>query len=181
VKIKPELYHIKLTDVTSWGCDSIDEFNKEQAKFKKLKFLELEQYDESKSYQTFVSEDEVVLSKNDVILLNLAEIRFTIKSQIDVDVDISEQLQEWANKPIKISADGGNTYNNKCEVHMPGQALSMYNEVSIQTDLCTDELQTYLNSGWRIIAACPQPDQRRPDYIMGRFNPNIEIDGSATR
>lgn len=33
-----------------------------------------------------------------------------------------------------------------------------------------DALQKSMDDGWRIIAACPQPDARRPDYIMGRYN-----------
>lgn len=48
-------------------------------------------------------------------------------------------------------------------------------------DACTDQLQGALNSGWRIISACPQPDQRRPDYILGRFNPDQSEDGGARR
>lgn len=71
--------------------------------------------------------------------------------------------------------NGGETiYNQKCEVHMPGQALASYNETLLLEDSCTDRLQEALNVGWRVIAACPQPDNRRPDYIMGRFNPSIE-------
>lgn len=63
-------------------------------------------------------------------------------------------------------------WNKRVEVHIPGQALTVYNEVCNLDDSCTDALQSYLEKGWRIIAACPQPDQRRPDYILGRYNPN---------
>lgn len=44
----------------------------------------------------------------------------------------------------------------------------------------TDVLQEQIAKGWRIIAACPQPDQRRPDYILGRFNPET-LETSALR
>jgi len=70
-------------------------------------------------------------------------------------------------------------WNGKCEVHMPGHAMSSYNETMLLTDSCTDELQGVLNDGWRIIAVCPQPDQRRPDYILGRWNP--DHDSSRSR
>lgn len=63
-------------------------------------------------------------------------------------------------------------YNSKVDVHMPGQALANYNELMLLEDCCTDELARSLDNGWRIIAACPQPDQRRPDWILGRYNPN---------
>jgi hypothetical protein len=62
-------------------------------------------------------------------------------------------------------------FNERCEVHMPGQALATYNETLLLEDACTDLLQGKIDEGWRIIAACPQPDSRRPDYILGRFNP----------
>jgi hypothetical protein len=42
------------------------------------------------------------------------------------------------------------------------------------SDACSDALQNELDNGWRIIAACPQPDQRRPDYSLGRFEPGDE-------
>lgn len=73
-------------------------------------------------------------------------------------------------------------YNTVCEVHMPGQALSTYNDVMLLEDACTDALQTAMDIGWRIISACPQPNQRRPDYILGRFNPKKqEATGYAKR
>ena len=64
-----------------------------------------------------------------------------------------------------------NTFNEKCEVHVGGHALMQVNEVNLLEDCCTDVLQGELKAGWRIIAACVQPDGRRPDYIMGRYNP----------
>jgi len=58
--------------------------------------------------------------------------------------------------------------NNRCDVHVPGLGLLMMREVKNLDDLCTDKLQEELDKGWRILAICPQPDQRRPDYILGR-------------
>lgn len=95
-----------------------------------------------------------------------------VKSVVTKTVNIAAAFQHLAEKPQEIlKGAGGDTYNQKCEVHMPGQALSVYNEVMLLEDTCTDALQLELTKGWRIIAACPQPDQRRPDYILGRFNP----------
>lgn len=62
-------------------------------------------------------------------------------------------------------------YNNKCDVHVPGLGLLSLNRTMLLEDSCTDVLQSALNDGWRIIAACPQPDSRRPDYILGRYDP----------
>jgi hypothetical protein len=74
-----------------------------------------------------------------------------------------------------------NAFNNRCEVHMPGQALATYNETLLLSDSCTDALQDAMDKGWRIIAACPQPDARRPDYILGRFNPDRDVNTGARR
>ena len=51
--------------------------------------------------------------------------------------------------------------------------LNNVNEICLKEDCCSDALQDHLNDGWRIMAVCPQPDQRRPDYILGRVNTKI--------
>lgn len=71
-------------------------------------------------------------------------------------------------------------FNSKIEVHMPGNALATYNETLLLEDACTDKLQGALREGWRMIAVCPQPSQRRPDYVLGRYNPN-EVPEMAER
>lgn len=90
------------------------------------------------------------------------------------------KFQAVADKIVAVQGAGAQ-FNQVCQVHMPGQALSLYNEVLLKSDCCSDELQGELTRGWRIIAACPQPDQRRPDYILGRFNPEFNGDMDARR
>lgn len=75
----------------------------------------------------------------------------------------------------QVDAFSNNTFNQRVDVHMAGGVMSMYNELMLKEDCCTDEMQNYLNDGWRIIAVCVQPDQRRPDYILGRYNPNLDV------
>jgi len=60
--------------------------------------------------------------------------------------------------------------NSKVVVHVPGNQLLHINSVMLLADACTDSLQIHIKDGWRIIAVCPQPDQRRPDYILGRHD-----------
>ena len=62
------------------------------------------------------------------------------------------------------------TFNEKCDVHVGGYALLQVNDTTLLEDACTDKLQEQLNAGWRILAVCVQPDGRRPDYILGRYN-----------
>ena len=91
---------------------------------------------------------------------------FTFKSVQELNLPGEELFQ--AKEPTAPCEDN---FNHRVEVHMPGQALSLYNETMLMEDACTDALQNSLSEGWRIIAALPQPDQRRPDYVLGRYNP----------
>lgn len=59
---------------------------------------------------------------------------------------------------------------------MPGHSLAMFNAVMLMSDACSDALQDNLNQGWRILAVCPQPDQRRPGYILGRYEEPANLD-----
>lgn len=97
--------------------------------------------------------------------------------------DIVEKLSRLAEKLTTLPKGdpyAGHLHNGKVEVHVPGPALSIYNEVQLMEDACTDALQCQLDDGWRIISACPQ-SQRRPDYILGRFNPNHESNGKGAK
>ena len=58
--------------------------------------------------------------------------------------------------------------NERCNVSVGGLGLLLIDEVKVALDLCTEALQNELSSGWRILAICVQPDQRRPDYILGK-------------
>ena len=77
---------------------------------------------------------------------------------------------DWEGHQSSCGAPVHPDFNQVVNVHTPGNALSLFNEVMLAEDMCTDGLQTQMSEGWRIIAVCPQPDQRRPDYILGRFN-----------
>ena len=61
-----------------------------------------------------------------------------------------------------------NQFNEKCNVHISNVGLLSINKVKVEMDYCTDNLQYDLDKGWRILAICPQPDSRRPDYILGK-------------
>ena len=62
----------------------------------------------------------------------------------------------------------GPAYNAKVNVAVGGQHLMQVDEVKAEIDLCSSRLNEMLGEGWRIIAVCVQPDQRRPDYVLGR-------------
>jgi len=138
--------------------------------------LNQERFDEGSNYSLF-SSDEVLLSPEeytDLVVEHKIEFEsFSyLKTSSSKDGNPFEALMAKMEEVLKMNPTQGDVnYNSKCEVHTPGQALSIYNDTLLMEDACTDELQGKLTEGWRIIAACPQPDQRRPDYILGRYTP----------
>lgn len=114
--------------------------------------------------------------------LVIAKIEFSIGSTSTINLEIGDdgyagaldRIMEMVDKIEKVSTRESRAFNDACNVHMPGNGLLMFNETLLLEDTCTDTLQESLNKGWRIIVACPQPDQRRPDYILGRYNPDTQ-------
>ncbi len=50
----------------------------------------------------------------------------------------------------------------------PSESLAEVNQIRHLNNACTDDVQIWLDNGWRILAICGQASQRRPDYILGR-------------
>lgn len=129
-----------------------------------------------------LNENAIMLTEKQMVALLVAGIDFKVKQEVAIQVeDINKTFNFVADKPYDGASINNNTYNNRCDVHMPGNMLASYNEVQLMEDSCTDRLQESLSQGWRMIAVCPQPDQRRPDYIMGRWNPDVDPTASAKR
>lgn len=97
-------------------------------------------------------------------------------SEINIFSGIISQMNDIQNKleTALKSFDKSLEFNQKCDVHVSNLGLLHINQLGYALDKCTQELQDILNQGWRIIAACVQPDQRRPDYILGRYNPESD-------
>ena len=113
------------------------------------------------TYQCLVEVAQgLIFTSDDIATLAIRGIPFKVLSTKEVVIE-----------PKQPEGNSFANYNNKVEVHMPGQALANYNELMLLEDCCTDEVARSLDNGWRIIASCPQPDQRRPDWILGRYNP----------
>lgn len=83
----------------------------------------------------------------------------------NLEFEVIRPLRSWAKKhdayDIKVALQTS-------QVHLPGNELLKLKMVKVQTDCCTDALQKELEEGWKIITVCIQPDQRRPDYVLGR-------------
>ena len=85
--------------------------------------------------------------------------------------DLHAKIEALASKiqGVLSNFDKEIQFNQKCEVHVPNLGLLNINELAYANDYCTESLQDRLNEGWRLLSICPQPNQRRPDYILGRF------------
>lgn len=68
---------------------------------------------------------------------------------------------------IQQAAQTVGPVNERCQVIVGSSAYNV-TEVKLLADQCTDSLQCELNDGWHILAVCVQPNQRRPDYVMGK-------------
>lgn len=93
------------------------------------------------------------------------------KSDASALLSIEERLSELAEKIGSIPKTPmieNQSFNSRCSVHVPGLGMLLIDEVMVRIDYCTEALQDDLDNGWRVLAICPQPDQRRPDYILGR-------------
>lgn len=136
---------------------------------------------------TVIEKAPTVITESQLTALVVGTVEFELVRELPLDdddpSDLNGVMRKFNRMAAKLMSLPGlqrngthhDCQNQRVEVHMPGQALSTYNEVLLQENCCSDELQGALDQGWRIIAACPQPDARRPDYILGRYNPEYGI------
>lgn len=109
---------------------------------------------------SYFSEDghiwhDCIMDLDKALLLNCP---FTIKKILASDMN---EVQKTRFNPI---------LNDKCSVAVAGFGLMFIDEVKVRLDFCTEALQDELHKGWKILAICVQPNQRRPDYILGKTN-----------
>lgn len=143
-------------------------------------------YNESKSEPKFVYPDTFIV---DMELWNekwvwaysvIRTVKVTRKlvdngQVIDNLTSILKVMEDKLETMQAISKNLSNTtFNQKCNVHVGGGLLAQINRVKLLEDSCSDVLQQELNIGWRIISVNVQSDQRRPDYILGRYDPAYE-------
>lgn len=149
-------------------ADNLKLTEEEQAQLKAACFLcELPQFRDdvlSQWYREFNVNLRMIPSK--------AWLGMKVKSHIRLPTaDSTHMFEELEQKTLEAAP----TFNQKVQVSVPGNGLMKIRFVQVYYDLCTEALQKLLDKGWTILAVCPQPDQRRPDYIMGsRTAPTAE-------
>jgi hypothetical protein len=88
-----------------------------------------------------------------------------------VEGNLASHLMLIHDKLERLTSDTKASLNEKVHVHVGGFGLMLIDEVKVLEDFCTMELAKELEVGWKILAVCVQPDQRRPDYVVGRVKP----------
>lgn len=92
-----------------------------------------------------------------------------------LDDILHRAMHRITNPVVATSGDGESAdlqYNDKVRAMQPDDAvMGRVVRLRLLENACTDEVQGRLAEGWRIIAVCPQPDQRRPDYVLGHALP----------
>lgn len=152
-------------DWTKWA-----EANKEEALDRWPYYNDLKMKLNDEQYLGFVGVDGV-----DVSLLEKEEVDILLPEghQISASLQLLEQMLKLNDKVIdQLRAASDELFNHPCQQMQPGAWVNNVNRMMLVEDSCTDSIQGYLDEGWRILAIQPQPDQRRPDYILGRFDPD---------
>ncbi len=90
----------------------------------------------------------------------------------DIGFEVIKIIDHAAFESLEVKRNPA--FNQKVKVSVSDVGIMKIKHVTVLTDCCTQELQRYIDKGWCILAICPQPDQRRPDYVMGRVtDPNL--------
>ncbi|MGG1444947.1 hypothetical protein ABE354_23435 [Brevibacillus laterosporus] len=161
------MWSIELKEFYSWSHT----YKEEEAALSegKMKFVTTSDYVELKPNKEYLIEVESFIRKFPTIII---KIRGTVQTSNSAVANMLKQMQEVQDKFQKAlqSFDEKIEFNQKCDVHIGNLGLLNINQLGYAVDKCTQELQVVLNQGWRILAVCPQSNQRRPDYVLGRFN-----------
>lgn len=107
-------------------------------------------------------------------------IPFSVIGISDGSESFAPRVANQLNKILKVISDRHDlkvegTKAQDVHIHLPNQVSYVgVSEVKILNDCCTESLQRRLDEGWKILAICPQPHQRRPDYVVGKFGEKVE-------
>ncbi len=114
----------------------------------------------------FAMKDESRLRSDSVFKLKVSPPQADIFCMIEAHTALMNKQFE------QLSKFSTQQFNEKCNVPNYDTSMQSINQILLLEDCCSDYLQLALSEGWRIVATSPQPNQRRPDYILGRHTDN---------
>lgn len=106
----------------------------------------------------------------DDVLIDLSEIPEWVADCPGLSIKPLKRIrfQKPPEKHLDLSHETKEFIKTVNQIVMPGFELLQYGYIEVVENGCTDQIQKKLNDDFRIIAVLPQPDQRRPDYILVR-------------
>lgn len=122
----------------------------------------------------FAMKDESRLRSDSVFKIKVSPPQVDLFNMIEAHTALMNKQFE------QLSKFSSHQFNEKCNVPNYDTSMQLINQILLLEDCCSDYLQQALKRGWRIIAVSPQPDQRRPDYILGRHSDNPTEDALRT-
>ena len=128
---------------------------------------------ELNSSKEYICDMDLFFSKHPDIKVKLRGMPKTVEQNYSHVIQEIVAVQEKLENAL-LKFDKQIQFNEKVNVHVGGFALMSINQMAFGEDMCTESVQDILNKGWRILAVCVQPDGRRPDYIFGKHNPDLE-------
>jgi hypothetical protein len=102
----------------------------------------------------------------------------------DAIVEVKLNQDKASVEDIRRSAEPSGyseAFNHRCKAEQPTPWLHQVVRTMLLEDACTDELQRRIAEGWRILSIQPQPDKRRPDYILGRNDAELPTEAARPR
>jgi len=129
---------------------------------------------------TFIVDLELFISVTDKFLTSVPfEVLGIIKTKESFikssEIDVLKKLISLERKLSNIDKIQNNLDFN---IKVSDLGYLDIKEVDVLENACTDELQEWIDKGWKILNICPQGGNRRPDYILGR---NEKISGRKRR
>lgn len=99
-------------------------------------------------------------------------LNWTIKKVRGIQYDADFDVHRLSNGVIDQVDRSQPQINN---ISVSGTSLLSIRSLTWIEDACTNEVQGYLDKGWKIVAVCPPNDSRRPTYILGHIAENQSL------
>lgn len=154
---------LMIVDITDWGSFSeIRSFPEERQRALCERFPKYFKMKDVKETSTGVTlKSEIKRTGYGDLILDSTE------AQEITDAGVTLTVKSFKGTiPYKVDGVPPGSFDS-LHIHLPNPVLASFVRVTCLTDCCTDDLQSSLDAGWRVICVCPPLNQRRPDYILG--------------
>lgn len=142
-------------DINSYYFKAAFEKNPEKMPLFRARFPSLELPEDPEKYKSWYFGGDMIVDE--------ADLSFIKEHLPDIEIKL-RKVRGLANH-----SHPNNMPNAIYQISVANVGLMQVVCVDVLEDACTEELQRWLDMGWRILAVCPPNDARRPTYIMGHF------------